>query len=97
MDLQHAKEEYTRILPELTTLQNQLKGLKKKERKCKNAFKKYCKDTGSSLTVAGKTFSFKTKEKVVCTLDRVEDYFNASEVERFKAMNTEEKETFSTS
>lgn len=97
MDIDEAKNEYLRILPTLNDLNEQLKRVRKVERKCKNTFKKYCKDTGRSLTVGGKTFAFETKEKVVCTLDRVEDHFNNSEVERFKAVNTETKESFKSS
>jgi len=94
MEVEEAKREYLRILPALKEATDQLKSLRKVERKCKKAFRNYCKTNHQSLTVGPTTFEIKTKTKVCCNLERVEEHWPSGDVEVFKLNNTEEVESF---
>lgn len=95
MDIETAKRLYQELIPTLETTSKEMKELRKVERRCKAAFKKYLKSSGSpSLTVGGKTFSFEKKEKCVVSMDRMEDAFAPNLIQQYKQMNTEEVEVF---
>lgn len=96
MDIEDAKETYLRLVPELESANTHIKSLRKTEAKCKKAFKKYVKEHGP-LTITGKTFRFEQKEKVVLTMDRVEEAFPARDVENYKHNNMEQVEVFKAS
>lgn len=93
MDIDTAVETYLRLLPELETKQKEMKALRNVERKCKAAFKKHVKQHGP-LHVGGKTFQFEQKEKVVLTMDRLEEQMPAREVQAYIQNNTEQVEVF---
>jgi len=76
----------------------ELKETKTTIARCKREFKKYMLSHNlKSMCVAGKTFMFEPSEKVVLTLDRVEQAFPESQVKKYKEENTEKKTTFTCS
>tara|TARA_B100001248_G_C27075892_1_gene316071 strand:- start:26 stop:322 length:297 start_codon:yes stop_codon:yes gene_type:complete len=93
MDIDTAKRLYVELLPRLETTSKEMKELRKIERRCKTAFKKYLQSSGNnSVTVGGKTFSFEKKQKCVVSMDRMEDAFAPNLIQQYKEANTEEVE-----
>ncbi len=92
---QEASELYRTVKPQLQSLQDQLKQLRKEESKAKRVFKKYMKRNQlTEMNVAGVNFVIENKERVQCNLDLVEEHFNPAEVENFVKENTVVKEVF---
>lgn len=94
MDLETAKSTFLNLLPQQQELQARRKQLTKVDRRCKNAFKKHVKESGQPLTVGGRVFSFEEKEKVVLTMERVEQAFAPDHVREYVMNNTEKSEVF---
>jgi len=94
MDLDTAKSTFLNLLPALETLNTERKKLVKIDRQCKTVFKKFVKESGRPLTVGGRVFSFEEKEKVVLTMERVENAFDADVVKQYVVDNTEKIDVF---
>ena len=95
MDIEVAKRLYCELLPSLETKTKEIKDLRKVERRCKAAFKKHMKEHGAnSFSVGGKTFSFEKKEKIVVSMDRIEESFPPAQVAKYKDSNKEQVEVF---
>ena len=95
MDIEVAKRLYCELLPSLETKAKEIKDLRKVERRCKAAFKKHMKEHGAnSFSVGGKTFSFEKKEKIVVSMDRIEESFPPAQVAKYKDSNKEQVEVF---
>ena len=93
--IEDAKRIYLEQLPKLQQLTDQLKQVRKVIGAQKRLFKKYMKEHKvSQLRVGTVTFGFETKEKIVCTMDRVEQAFPSAQVVRFKEQNKQAKEVF---
>lgn len=76
----------------------ELKEARKKITQCKKEFKKYMVTHKIKiLDIGGKRFSFEPSEKVVVTLDRIENSFPESAVTKYKQENTEKKTVFTCS
>ena len=48
----------------------------------------------NSFSVGGKTFSFEKKEKIVVSMDRIEESFPPAQVAKYKDSNKEQVEVF---
>lgn len=92
---QEASELYRSVQPQIQSLQDQLKQLRKDESKAKRIFKKYMKRNNlMEMNVGGVNFVIENKERVQCNMDLVEEHFNSAEVENFIRENTVVKEVF---
>ena len=92
---QEASELYRSVQPQIQSLQDQLKQLRKDESKAKRIFKKYMKRNNlMEMNVGGVNFVIENKERVQCNIDLVEEHFNSAEVENFIRENTVVKEVF---
>ncbi|MBO73886.1 MAG: hypothetical protein CMD33_01285 [Flavobacteriales bacterium] len=90
-----ASQVYQETLPKLFELRDQCKELSKLLAKQKKVFKKYMKENSmDELRVGEITFTFESKEKIMCNIDRVEQYFGTDQMAEFKRRNTETKERF---
>ena len=90
-----ASQLFQSIKPQVQSLQEQLKQLRKEESKAKRIFKKYMKRNNiNELNVHGVNFVIESKERVQCNMELVEEHFKTSEVEDFVRENTVTKEVF---
>lgn len=90
-----ASQVYGDLLPQIKTVQEQLKQLRKQETKAKRIFRKYMKQNQlNELNVHGATFMIESKEKVQCNLDLIEQHFNSHDVDQYVRENTVTKEVF---
>ena len=95
MDIEQAKQVYLEKLPELQQLNDQIKAVRKQIGGAKRVFKKHMKHHKMQrLQVGNITFGFEKKEKVVCTMERVEQSFPPDQVLDFKNKNKQAKEVF---
>lgn len=93
--VEEAKRIYLEQIPKLQQLNDQLKQVRKIIGTQKRVFKKHMKQHNlSQLRVGTTTFGFEKKEKIVCTMDRVEKAFPSDQVVRFKEQNKQAKEVF---
>lgn len=93
--IDEAKRIYLEQIPKLQRLNDELKQVRKIIGAQKRAFKKHMKQNNlPQLRVGTTTFGFEKKEKIVCTMDRVEKAFPNDQVLRFKEQNKQAKEVF---
>lgn len=98
LELQEQAKTFAEANALLEQRNNETKEVKKNITRCKREFKKYMiQNKISTLEIAGKTFTFEPSEKVVVTLDRIEQSFAESAVNKYKQENTEKKTVFSCS
>ena len=93
--LDEARRLYLATVDPMILLQSQLKELRSTANKQRRVFKKYMQQNDiEELVVGTETFSLEKREKVVCTMERVENAFPAKDVLEFKKANTETKTIF---
>lgn len=93
--LEEAKRLYLATADPMKQLQGQLKELRSTANKQRRVFKKYMQQQKlQELVVGPDTFSMEKKERIVCTMERVENAFDANAVANFKKANTEVKVVF---
>ena len=93
--LEEAKRLYLEQLPIIEQLSEQMKASRKIMSSSKRVFRKYLKDNRlTELRVGSKTFGFEQKEKIVCTIDRMENAFPADQMARYKEANLKRNEAF---
>lgn len=93
--LEEAKRIYLEQIPKLQQLNDQIKQVRKIIGTQKRVFKKHMKQNNlPQLRVGTTMFGFEKKEKIVCTMDRVERSFPNDQVLKFKEQNKQAKEVF---
>ena len=93
--LDEAKRIYLATADPMKELQGQLKELRSTANKQRRVFKKYMQQENlDELVVGPDTFSMEKKERIVCTMERVENSFDEKAVQKFKKANTEVKVVF---
>lgn len=93
--LEEAKRIYLEQIPKLQQLNDQIKQVRKIIGTQKRVFKKHMKQNNlPQLRVGTTMFGFEKKEKIVCTMDRVEKSFPNDQVLKFKEQNKQAKEVF---
>ncbi len=98
IELQPTAEAFAEANALLEQRNNELKEVRKNISRCKREFKNYMVNNKiSTLDIAGKTFTFEPSEKVVVTLDRIEQSFPETAVHKYKQENTEKKTVFTCS
>lgn len=94
--VEEAKNAFLEVQPDIERISKELRTLKKTQTRAKKIIRAYMEQTQmTTLDVGNTQFNRAVKDKVVCTMDRVEETFGAEAAQRFGAMNTEPKVVFS--